>query len=145
MTWWLQGFDDYVSVAVVTIFDLVRATLEVHRNSPCLSCILSKFHHRNRHIGMPMAHGWQQGLVFGPWFIFIWLPLWGCVSMQLLQELPLKFAWLLQRPPLFSISPQVLLQMSFGAYGCRGCHLEVFFFGPKNWTPKDMVPPCSCW
>ena len=50
--------------------------------------------------------------------------------MQLLQELPLKFAWLLQRPPLFSISPQVLLQMSFGAYGCRGCH------GRSSWAQK---------
>ena len=51
--------------------------------------------------------------------------------MQLLQELPLKFAWLLQRPPLFSISPQVLLQMSFGAYGCRNYHGEVFFWAQK--------------
>ena len=56
--------------------------------------------------------------------------------MQLLQELPLKFAWLLQRPPLFSISPQVLLQMSFGAYGCRTCHGEVFFFGPQKLDPE---------
>ena len=61
--------------------------------------------------------------------------------MQLLQELPLKFAWLLQRPPLFSISPQVLLQMSFGAYGCSTCHGEVFFFGPQKRTLKEMVPP----
>ena len=65
-------------------------------------------------------------------YLIIWLPLWGCVSVQLLQELPLKFAWLLQRPPLFSISPQVLLQMSFGAYGCRNYHGEVFFLGPKT-------------
>ena len=32
----------------------MRATLEVHRNSPCLSCIVSKFHHQNSHVGMPM-------------------------------------------------------------------------------------------
>ena len=41
---------DMAIFRVVTIGYLARATLEVHRTSPCLSCIVSKFHHRNRHI-----------------------------------------------------------------------------------------------
>ena len=53
------------------LVDLVRATLEVHRNSPCLSCIVSKFHHRNRHIDMPMDD--NRALL-----ISIWLPLRMC-------------------------------------------------------------------
>ena len=56
--------------------------------------------------------------------------------MQLLQELPLKFAWLLQRPPLFSISPQVLLQMSFGAKAAEHVMGRSSFLGHKTGPRK---------
>ena len=115
---------------------LVRATLEVHRNSPCLSCIISKFHHRNRHIG-------QQGLVFGPWFMFIWLPLRMCFH-AIAARTSTQICMATATPTAFldfttSSSPDViwclgLQRMSWGD----------LLFGPKNWTPKEMVPPCSC-
>ena len=155
MYWWEKDisfkgwFDDCRDLMLcqcclwLRLVDLVRATLEVHRNSPCLSCIVSKCHHRNRHIGMPMAHGWQQALfsALGSYlFDYIWVPLRMCFH-AIAARTSTQICMATATPTAFldfttSSSPDVIW-----CQGCRTCHGEVFFFGPQNRTTKEMVPP----